>query len=130
MIEINCSYWIDNCNLRDFSDSIAVSGDPLIGDKTWAAAQAQAMLDIKSGRQIFTGNEARDRVVEFFTEFGAWSRADLEELGDTNLHALILQYIAGNYLEDQIAIENDCSDAPEYDGWFYRNNGEIWCNLD
>lgn len=76
MLEINCSHWIDNCNLRDFSDSIANSGDPSIGPHTWAAAQAQALADYQSGDadRIAIGN-TKDRwnAISFFKEFGAWS---------------------------------------------------------
>jgi hypothetical protein len=126
MLEINCSHWIDNCNLRDFSDSIANSGDPLVGPHTWAAAQAQALADYQSGdadRIAIHSTKDRRAAISFFKEFGAWSTEELTAMSNIDLTALIIQYVAGNYLEQQGEM------GPDYDTWFYRHNDQTWTTL-
>jgi hypothetical protein len=137
MLEINCSYWIDNYDLSDFSNSIANSGDPNIGCHTWENA-CEAILDgYKSkdaSRQIITSTASRRMCIDYFQEFGAWSKPELKAMTNIELSALALQHIAGNYIEceaetgSHVAIE-DCEQ-----GWFYLhrdNTGRfgLWTTL-
>jgi hypothetical protein len=127
MIEVNCSHWVNNCNLRDFSDSIANSGDPQVGPHTWAAAQAQALADYQSGdldRIAIHNTKDRWAVISFFKEFGAWSIEELTAMNNIDLTALIIQYIAGNYLAEETEMESD-----DYNGSFYKYNGDLWTTL-
>jgi hypothetical protein len=103
MLEINCQFWIDNYDLSDFSNSIANSGDRDIGRHTWENA-CEAILDgYKSqdaSQQIITSTASRRMCIDYFQEFGAWSKPQLNTMTNIELSALALQYIAGNYRED------------------------------
>jgi hypothetical protein len=136
-MEINCQYWIDNYDLSDFSNSIANSGDLLrqrlrfrnIAKHTWKNACAAILDGYKSQdktQQIITSTATRRQVLEYFLEFGAWSRDELNAMSNIELSALALQYIAGNYRESKS--ESDCIAFGEND-WFYMLDGDIWTTL-
>jgi hypothetical protein len=131
MLEIDCSYWIDNYDLSDFSNSIANSGDRNIGRHTWENA-CEAILDgYKSkdaSRQIITSTASRRICINYFREFGAWSKPELNAMTNIELSALALQYISGNYREDMATDDDLDSDSYE-SGYFYRYDGDIWTTL-
>lgn len=131
MLEINCSYWIDNCDLTNFSNSIANSGDPDIGSHTWENACEEILEGYKSkdaSRQIVTSTASRRMLIKYFREFGAWTYTELFEMTNIELSAMALQYIAGNYIEDMSA--DDDLDSDDYEsGYFFRYQGDIWITL-
>jgi hypothetical protein len=125
VLEINCTYWINECDLSDFNNSIANSGDRHIGKHTWSNA-CEAILDgYKSQdkeRQIITSTASRRQVIAYFEEFGAWSKPELNAMTNIELSALTLQHIAGMYIEDMA--HDDDLDSEDYEsGFFWRTDG-------
>jgi hypothetical protein len=140
MLEINFQYWIDNYNLYDFSNSIAISGDRNIGKITWNNA-LKAILDGYSSQDklqmIITSTATRRQVISYFREFGAWEYSELNSMSNIELSALALQYIAGNYIECENETGSDVGIENCDQGYFYRvqsdknslDQGELWTTL-
>ena len=131
MLEINCSHWINNYDLTDFSDSIANSGDKNIGRVTWDNALEAVLDGYKSqdkSQQIITSTVTRRQLISYFEEFGAWSYSELSDMSNIELSALALQYIAGNYIED-MHNDDDLDDYEYESGYFFRYAGDIWTTL-
>lgn len=80
-----------------FSHSIAEGGQSA-GRDTWNASKRYA-----SGNPLLANADERAEAVDYFAEFGAWEREELERMATENdgaeINALLLQYIAGNIRE-------------------------------
>ena len=91
-MEVNVTCLIDSIDPAELSASVAERGKNA-GPETWtnskdAARKAKLRFD-------------RDAARAFFADFGAWSRAELDYMPDSEISALVLQYAAGNLRELQ-----------------------------
>lgn len=111
-------------NMYAFSDSIANSGLTNIGALTWQNAM-DAMADESAW---LTSDLAA--LVEHFSEYGAWERAELDAMSGQELNALLVQFVAGDFTGRAEAEERDAlADWEEREGgrlalaangeWFY-----------
>lgn len=87
--------WLDEesgCGPIDYSASVAEIGAGA-ARSTWRNAQEDAgqYFDLTDDQV----NEAKD----WFGEFGAWEPEEIAEWTRDEVHALLLQYIAGDYRE-------------------------------
>jgi hypothetical protein len=139
MLEINFQYWIDNYNLYDFSNSIAISGDRNIGRITWDNA-LEAILDGYKSKDklqmIITSTATRKQVISYFVEFGVWTRMELNSMSNIKLSALTLQYLAGEYLNCEAITGSDIGIEDCEESSFYRvqpdstfDSGCLWFTL-
>ena len=124
LFELNCQYWLDNYDMRSFSNSIANSGDRDCDRITWQNTCNAILEGYRSGdknQQIVTSTKIRNHLLVFFLGFGAWDRDELRSMSNIELSALALQYIAGNY--------NECDSIDDDESSFYSHQGDIWTML-
>ena len=95
-MEIDITYLTD-VDVARFSASVAETGRANAGGWTWHNAMEETRRD-KPGRNKRLCNAA-GAMVDYFEEFGAWTRAELVKMGITKLNTLLLQYISGNLRE-------------------------------
>jgi hypothetical protein len=76
--------------LYNFSDSEARSGNPNVGKLTWENAKKQTKF-------IFVTAENAELFRDFFLEFGAWEREELEDINELN--ALFTQNLSADIKE-------------------------------
>ena len=98
-MELNITHWITSYDMADFSNSIANSGLKNIGRITWCNA-CKAVLDgykSKDSSQVIISNSTvRKECVDYLSNFGAWSRSELNRMSNIYLSAIILQSIAAD----------------------------------
>jgi hypothetical protein len=117
-------------NMRDFSASQAELG-PRAGQITWRAAN-----DYFHDRPLLVdGNDDLYDLECWILEFGAWDQSEVDTMSDTELNALLLQFIAGDIREAaDLGAFGDCKDdyiaaceagscrgnlIPFHDQWLY-----------
>jgi len=94
-------------DLRRYSDSVGRSGLQNIGDVTWRNAQ-EAMAE-----SVLCDDA--DALVDYFEDYGAWPREELEAMSLQDLNALLLQFVAGDAQEYLEALAQGEEAFREYD---------------
>ena len=118
-MELNITKMLDQ-DLGSFSNSIANTGDPNIGQVTWNNA--------KNCDLNFITEENREEIKDHFADFGAWDRDEINSWDDQELNALLIQLISGDLQEFLWA-----RDLPkeEYLQWEEDNGGRIFfCDIE
>lgn len=99
-MEINVTHLVDghldlSLDLCQFSDSVFNSGLQDIGEITWKnACEYAAYNPLCSVEQL---PELRD----WISDFGAWDTKDITGMTDTELNALLLQFVSGDIRETE-----------------------------
>src|SRR5574337_580431 len=97
-MEIDITQFVnDECPV-DFSASVAEIGNDA-GRQTWSAAMETAPDYLA---QFITNTDARDELTRWIRGFGAWNDAEIAAWSDTELCALLIQFIAGDLREGEI----------------------------
>ena len=99
-MEIKITRLITDLTPSEISGSIAERGKNA-AEETWANANAAA-----AETPLMT-EEERKAAREWFREFGAWSKEELEAMSGTEIDALLLQYAAGDVREAQSLCPGD-----------------------
>lgn len=92
MIEIDVTHLYKGDQSKSYSASIAEIGQDA-GRVTWNNAKRTA-----ADRPLLTEEQIPD-AREYFAEFGAWSREELEAMPSDEINALTLQYVSGDIRE-------------------------------
>ncbi len=85
--------------MEQFSSSIAESGLQNIGQVTWR--NACAAMEQKTAWLCHDLAALR----EHFAEYGAWEADELAAMSGTELNALLVQFIAGEYQEHEADVD-------------------------
>lgn len=101
-MEVNITKFIQKYGdrMNRYSDSIARSGLPDIGVRTWDNA-----LKVAVKRLYLTVD--RQALIDHFRGYGACTVEELNELNDVHLHAMLIQEIATDYQSRENAREAD-----------------------
>lgn len=94
-MDIDVTKLVQNIAPMDYSASIAEIGFNA-GPVTWAAACEDAL-------ELFGDQFERESFDGYFRDFGAWDDAELAAHTDRESAALMLQFIAGDIREAEIA---------------------------
>lgn len=111
-------------SLRDhdldmYSDSIANSGRENIGKITWENA-----LECEEN---FITEENKQEIRDHFASYGAWEEEEISAWSDTELNALLIQFISGDLKEWEEAQELSKDDLKE---WEQNQGGRIYLGTD
>lgn len=93
-MEVDVTRIIRDYDMWDFAHSQS-EGGPTAGEDTWKAALAAA-----AKVRLVTAANA-DTIRRYFADFGAWSDQDLEAMSNRELSALLIQFIADRYREQE-----------------------------
>jgi hypothetical protein len=112
--------------MSNFSDSIANSGLQNIGQVTWRNAMT-AMQDVSA---CLVPPAQCGELVDYFSEFGAWEREELEAMSCQELNAMLVQCIASDWQEYSAAKEQGRAHFKKWDencgGRIYGNRGRYY----
>jgi len=132
-MEIKITEFFNNAAPMDYSASVAEIGSNA-GPDTWRAA-----VDDSEEYQLLTSEEQRQTTRDYFATFGAWSDDEIAGWSDTELNALLIQFIAGDMRDYQGIAESDSWDWKEYEqlseegttgGQLFEGaNGEIYAYI-
>lgn len=107
-MRINITQFIrENC-MRDYSASVAEIGENA-GADTWRAA-----CEDSADNMLLDTEEKRDAFRAFVRSSGGWTEDEIAAWSDTELNALFLQWVAGDWRE--------CIEWPDVD--------DIWANYE
>lgn len=126
MIELNITDFFNSEDPRDYSDSIAKSGQNNIGTITWGNAK-DCEHDFVSAMSETEIQELR----AFFASFGAWDDSEIGNWNAQELNALLVQDIASQ-IQEQTDKNGDlyAEDNPIREqvgsSIFRDGNGEVW----
>lgn len=126
MIELNITDFFHSEDTRDYSDSIANSGQNNIGAITWGNAK-DCEHDFVSAMSETEIQELR----AFFASFGAWVDSEIGNWNAQELNALLVQFISADIQEqtdENGKIYTEDSPIREQVGIsiFRDENGEVW----
>ena len=123
-MELDVTRIIEAENFERYSDSIARSGLQNIGEITWRnACESCAELDTP-----LVTEPQQDELIDWFADFGAWSRDELEAMTPNERCALLLQFISGDAQEYFEAEERGelASYLENHGGRLYRGDDDRW----
>ena len=117
-MELNITRFFNEAAPMDYSASVAEIGNNA-GRYTWRAACDDApdysdLLNTEYKRQAFR---------DYVKEFGAWHDEEIATWNDTELTALLIQFISGDIREAGIGPESDADEWIEYQE--RSENGQI-----
>ena len=128
-MEIDITNFFNNATTTDFSDSIANSGFPNIGEIIWKNAR------IAEDDFSFVNKENIEKFIDFFESFGAWEREELEDMDRNGINALFIQYISGDISEYKELCGNwdeyqKASEQGQVSGCIFPSKGKIYFLVD
>lgn len=100
-MELNITRYAHDTDHGTISGSIAELG-PDAARYTWRNAQAAA-----GATELLTTPDELDNARDWLRGFGAWSVEELAAMPDTDIRALILQFISGDIREAQHVCPDD-----------------------
>ena len=100
MASIDVTRFVQTCSMRDFSASVAEIGRD-VGPATW-----QASIEESEEFDFLPTPELLQEFREWLKPWGGWDDAQIAAMSDTELRALCLQWIAGDWRE--------CFEWPEH----------------
>lgn len=115
MLSIDVTAFVlrNECQMEQFSSSIFESGLQNIGEITWRNACA-AMAEPAAWLCADL-----DALREHFADYGAWEASELAAMSGTELNALLVQFIAGEYQQH----EADESNVQEWERLMGNDDG-------
>jgi hypothetical protein len=120
-MELNISSFFATVTPRELSSSVAESG-PCAGALTWSASCKASMH-----HPLLDDDEKRDAFRAWVESSGGWSTEEIAEWTDTELNALLLQWISGDLRE--MGIDDDTSDIDWDHVEMMQQGGTYPCNL-
>lgn len=120
-MELNISSFFATVTPRELSSSVTESG-PCAGALTWSASCKASMH-----HPLLDDDEKRDAFRAWVRGSGGWSTEEIAAWTDTELNALLLQWIAGDLRE--MGIDDDTSDIDWVDVERGQNEGQYPSNI-
>lgn len=120
-MELNISSFFATVTPRELSSSVAESG-PCAGALTWSAS-CKASIH----HTLLTNDDERESFRAWVETSGGWTAEEIAAWTDTELNALLLQWIAGDLRE--MGIDDDTSGIDWADVKQGQNEGTYPCNL-
>lgn len=118
-MEIDITAYVNDIDCSLFSDSISNSGLENISKITWNNAMqhvaVSGLVELPSELQA-----CRD----WFSEFGAWTRKEIDSWSDQKINAVLLQFIASSVKE--IGAYDTYAEYCEYDGACHQDADGTW----
>lgn len=115
-MEININFLLsDDHDLIDYSASQNELGDNA-GKITWNNS-------LESGIEFVKDPDDIERIKKWFSEFGAWSKEEIQAWDNKEVNALLLQFISGDLREYLKAKERS---TEEFEEWYERQGGSIF----
>ena len=122
-MELNISSFFATVTPRELSSSVAESG-PCAGAHTWAASCKASMH-----HPLLDDDEKREAFRAWVEQSGGWTAEQIAALTDTELNALLLQWIAGD-LREMGADDDDDTGGIDWDHVeMMQQEGTYPCNL-
>jgi hypothetical protein len=103
-IELDITDFFNNAAPQDYSASIMELGANAATD-TWRAA-----CDDSEDYMLLDTDEKREEFREYVKGFGAWEESEIAAWSNTELNALLIQYIAGDIRESGLTRESTLAD--------------------
>lgn len=101
-MELNISKFLQDIEPHYYSASVAELGNDA-GEITW-----QNAIDRAEFVELLATDEQRQSARDWFAEFGAWSEDEIAAWNDTELTALLIQFISGEVRElGELATDNN-----------------------
>lgn len=110
-MELNITKFFNEACPKDYSASVAEIGNNA-GADTWRAA-----CDDSEEYLLLDNDEKREAFRQFIDGYGAWNGQEIAAMTDTDLNALLLQFISGDIREfigdkwDWSEYEKQCSEG-------------------
>lgn len=120
-MELNISSFFATVTPRELSSSVAESG-PCAGALTWSASCKASMH-----HPLLDDDEKRDAFRAWVENSGGWSTEEIAVWTDTELNALLLQWIAGDLRE--MGIDDDTNSIDWDHVERMQQEGTYPCNL-
>lgn len=108
-MELNITNFFNNAAPMDYSASVAEIGRNA-GADTW-----QAALDDSVDYPLLSSDNEREEVRRYFKGFGAWSETEIAAWTDTELNALLIQFIAGSIRESGLTPDSSTDEWSVYE---------------
>jgi hypothetical protein len=120
-MELNISSFFATVTPRELSSSVAESG-PCAGALTWAASCKASVH-----HNLLDDDEKRDAFRAWVRNYGGWSAEEIAAWSNTELNALLLQWISGDLRE--MGIDDDTTEIDWEHVEAMQQGGTYPCNL-
>lgn len=108
-MELNITNFFNNAAPMDYSASVAEIGEGA-GQATW-----QAAIDDSPDYPLLSSDSEREEARRYFQGFGAWEKDEIAVWSDTDLNALLIQYIAGSIRESGLTPKSSTDEWAVYE---------------
>ena len=120
-MELNISSFFATVTPRELSSSVAESG-PCAGAHTWASSCKASIHNL-----LLDDDEKREAFRAWVEQCGGWAAEQIAAWTDTELNALLLQWIAGDLRE--MGVDDDTAGIDWADVERGQSEGQYPCNL-